>query len=182
MLERLAISDIVLITPKKFADNRGYFSETYKQSWFRANVAEADFVQDNLSLSRHAGTVRGLHFQRPPAAQGKLVRCLRGSIFDVAVDMRYGSPSFGRWVAATLTAEGGKQMWIPEGFAHGFCTLEPDVEVFYKVTAEYSPQHDAGFAFDDPAVAVDWPVAPEKAILSPKDQGLPRLDQLGEVF
>jgi dTDP-4-dehydrorhamnose 3,5-epimerase len=182
MIEHLAIRDIVLITPKRFGDDRGYFSETYKQSWFTANVANVTFVQDNQSLSRQKGVIRGLHFQRPPAGQGKLVRCLKGSIFDVAVDLRAGSPSFGRWVGATLTAQIGEQLWIPEGFAHGFCTLEPDTEVFYKVTSEYSPTHDAGVAFDDPAIGVDWPIGPADAVLSPKDQVLPRLDQLGPVF
>jgi dTDP-4-dehydrorhamnose 3,5-epimerase len=182
MIEHLAIRDIVLITPKRFGDDRGFFSETYKQSWFHTNVAAVTFIQDNHSLSRENGVVRGLHFQRPPAAQGKLVRCLKGSIFDVAVDLRRGSGSYGRWVGATLTAERGEQLWIPEGFAHGFCTLEPDTEVFYKVTSEYSPAHDAGVAFDDPAIGVDWPINPAKAILSPKDKVLPGLDQLGPVF
>jgi len=183
MIEHLAIEGIVLITPKRFGDDRGYFSETYKRSWFTDNVADAVFIQDNQSLSREKGVIRGLHFQRPPAAQGKLVRCLKGSIFDVAVDLRRESPSYGRWVSATLTAERGEQLWVPEGFAHGFCTLEPDTEVFYKVTgAEYSPAHDAGIAFDDPSIGVAWPVDPAKAILSPKDRVLPRFDQLGPVF
>lgn len=182
MIEHLAIEDIVLITPKRFGDDRGFFCETYKHSWFTANVANVTFVQDNQSLSRQRGVIRGLHFQRPPAGQGKLVRCLKGAIFDVAVDLRSHSPSYGRWAGATLTAEKGEQLWIPEGFAHGFCTLEPDTEVFYKVTSEYSPTHDAGVAFDDPAIGVEWPVAPEEVILSPKDQVLPRLDRLGPVF
>ena len=182
MIEHLAIRDVILITPKRFGDDRGYFSETYKQSWFNANVAAVDFVQDNHSLSRERGVIRGLHFQRPPAAQGKLVRCLKGSIFDVAVDLRQGSPTYGRWVGATLTADRGEQLWVPVGFAHGFCTLEPDTEVFYKVTAEYSPAHDAGMAFDDPAIGVEWPISPEEAILSPKDRVLPSFDQLGPVF
>ena len=182
MIEHLAIEDIVLITPKRFGDDRVFFCETYKHSWFTANVANVTFVQDNQSLSRQRGVIRGLHFQRPPAGQGKLVRCLKGAIFDVAVDLRSHSPSYGRWAGATLTAEKGEQLWIPEGFAHGFCTLEPDTEVFYKVTSEYSPTHDAGVAFDDPAIGVEWPVAPEEVILSPKDQVLPRLDQLGPVF
>jgi dTDP-4-dehydrorhamnose 3,5-epimerase len=183
MIEHLAIEDIVLIRPKRFGDDRGYFSETYKQSWFHSHVAPAVFVQDNQSLSRQRGVVRGLHFQRPPMAQGKLVRCLKGSIFDVAVDLRRASPSFGRWVTVTLTAEGGEQLWIPEGFAHGFCTLEPDTEIFYKVTgAEYSPAHEAGIAFDDAALGIPWPVDPAEVILSPKDKMLPKLDQLGPVF
>lgn len=183
MIEHLAIQDIVLFTPKRFGDDRGYFSETYKQSWFHANVAAVAFIQDNQSLSRQKGVIRGLHFQRPPAAQGKLVRCLKGSIFDVAVDLRRNSATYGRWVGATLTAERGEQLWIPEGFAHGFCTLEADTEVFYKVTgAEYSPADDAGIAFDDPAIGVAWPVDPAEVILSPKDKALPTLDQLGPVF
>lgn len=183
MIEHLAIQDIVLFTPKRFGDDRGYFSETYKQSWFHANVAAVEFIQDNQSLSRHRGVIRGLHFQRPPAAQGKLVRCLKGSVFDVAVDLRQGSATYGRWVGATLTAEYGEQLWIPQGFAHGFCTLEADTEVFYKVTgAEYSPAHDTGIAFDDPAIGVAWPIDPRDAILSPKDKVLPTLAQLGPVF
>lgn len=182
MIEHLAIEDIVLITPKRFGDDRGYFSETYKQSWFSANVAAVDFIQDNQSLSRQKGVIRGLHFQRPPMAQGKLVRCLKGSIFDVVVDLRRQSPSYGRWVGTNLSAERGEQLWVPEGFAHGFCTLEPDTEVFYKATREYSAAHDAGIAFDDPALGIPWPAGPEERILSAKDQTLPRLDQLGPVF
>lgn len=183
MIEHLAIEDIVLITPKRFGDDRGYFSETYKQSWFHANVAAVQFIQDNQSLSRQKGVIRGLHFQRPPAAQGKLVRCLKGSIFDVAVDLRAGSSTYGKWVGATLTAEKGEQLWIPEGFAHGFCTLEADTEVFYKVSgAEYSPSHDAGIAFDDPSIGIAWPIDPAEVILSPKDKVLPSLAQIGPVF
>jgi dTDP-4-dehydrorhamnose 3,5-epimerase len=182
MIEHLAIKDIVLITPKRFGDDRGYFSETYKQSWFSANVASVDFIQDNQSLSRQKGVIRGLHFQRPPMAQGKLVRCLKGSIFDVVVDLRKDSPSYGRWIGTTLTAERGEQLWVPAGFAHGFCTLEPDTEVFYKATEEYSAAHDAGIACDDPALGIVWPVDPAEAILSPRDRTLPKLDQLASVF
>ena len=147
----LAIDAVKLIVPRKFSDSRGYFVET----WNRRALAEAagidvDFVQDNASLSRQAGTVRGLHYQTPPMAQAKLVRLLRGSIFDVAVDIRRASPTFGRYVGAVLTADGGEQLFMPAGFAHGFCTLEPDTEIAYKVSSFYSREHDTGIVWDDP--------------------------------
>jgi dTDP-4-dehydrorhamnose 3,5-epimerase len=172
---RFAIEGPVLIKPKLIGDARGYFMEAFKDAWFRENVANIGFVQDNQSMSSQTGTIRGLHFQAEPMPQGKLVRCLKGSIFDVAVDMRKGSPTFGQWVGVTLTAEGAEQLWVPEGFAHGFCTLEPNTEVFYKVTNPYSPAHDRGIAFDDPDIGVKWPVDIASAVLSDKDRQQPPL-------
>ena len=139
-------------------------------------------MQDNHSLSKPAGVVRGLHFQLPPFAQGKLVRVLRGAVFDVAVDLRPGSPTWGRHAATTLSADNWAQLWIPPGFAHGFATLEPDTEIAYKVTADHSAAHDRGLAWDDPALGIAWPVAPEAAVLSPKDRTHPRLADLAATL
>jgi dTDP-4-dehydrorhamnose 3,5-epimerase len=141
-----------------------------------------DFVQDNHSLSRDVGTVRGLHFQTAPFAQDKLVRVVSGAILDIAVDLRRSSPTFGRHVVVELSKENWRQLFIPIGFAHGFVTLEPDTEVIYKVTNFYSPQHDCGVAWDDPDIGVDWPVAAESVVLSDKDRKWPRLRDLQEVF
>lgn len=172
------VEGVVLITPKKFGDNRGYFMEAFKDAWFRENVSDVTFVQDNQSLSAQVGTIRGLHYQKAPCGQGKLVRCLRGAIFDVAVDIRPESSTFGQWVGETLTPDNALQLWIPEGFAHGFCTLEPDTEVFYKVTSPYSPTHDAGVAFDDPEIGIEWPIDLASAVLSDKDKVQPKLSSL----
>ncbi|MFG1305816.1 dTDP-4-dehydrorhamnose 3,5-epimerase [Xanthobacter autotrophicus] len=180
--ERLAIPEIVKITPARFGDNRGYFSEVFKDEWFRQNVADTSFVQDNQSLSAAAGTIRGLHFQLDPFAQGKLVRCIAGAIFDVAVDIRVGSPSFGRWVGVELTADNGDQLWIPPGFAHGFATLTSDCVILYKVTAPYSAAHDRGLLWNDPDIGIDWPVAVDGAVLSDKDMKQPRLADLSPSF
>jgi dTDP-4-dehydrorhamnose 3,5-epimerase len=179
---RLAIADVVLVQPVRHGDDRGYFCETYKKPQFDAFGLDITFVQDNESLSREVGVVRGLHFQTPPMAQAKLVRAVRGAIFDVAVDIRKGSPSYGRWVAATLTAEKGEQLLVPHGFAHGFCTLEPDTIVAYKVDAPYSPPHDAGIRWDDPDLAIDWPLAAGAAILSGKDRAAPLLRDYASPF
>lgn len=173
-----AIPGPVLILPKIIGDDRGVFMESFKDVWFRENVENVTFVQDNQSLSREVGTIRGLHYQTEPFPQGKLVRCLKGAIFDVAVDIRPDSPNFGRWVGKTLTAAKGEQLWVPAGFAHGFCTLEPDTEVFYKVTSPYSAPNDAGIAFDDPDIGIDWPIDGHKAILSVKDKNQPALVSL----
>lgn len=179
---RLAIADVVLVQPVRHGDDRGYFCETYKKPQFDAFGLDITFVQDNESLSREVGVVRGLHFQTPPMAQAKLVRAVRGAIFDVAVDIRKGSPSYGRWVAATLTAEKGEQLLVPHGFAHGFCTLEPDTIVAYKVDAPYSPPHDAGIRWDDPDLGIDWPLAAGAAILSGKDRAAPLLRDYASPF
>ncbi|WP_411033087.1 dTDP-4-dehydrorhamnose 3,5-epimerase [Shinella sp. BYT-45] len=180
--EKTIVPDVILITPKKFGDARGYFMETFRQALFAEHVGPFEFVQDNQSLSAEAGTVRGLHFQLEPKAQGKLVRCIAGALLDVAVDIRKGSPTFGKHVAVELTAENGRQLWVPPGFAHGFCTLAPHTEISYKVTDYYSAEHDRGLRWDDPALGIDWPVAAGKAILSEKDRHQPVLTDLGTVF
>jgi len=177
------IPDVLLLSPAKFGDNRGFFSETWNRRTFeQATGIDADFVQDNHSLSAEVGVIRGLHFQSPPHAQGKLLRVSRGAILDVAVDIRAGSPTYGQHVAAELSAENWRQLWVPAGFAHGFCTLEPDTEVQYKVTDYYAPDHDFGLAFDDPALRIDWPVDPAAAVLSDKDRKHPRLADLPAYF
>jgi dTDP-4-dehydrorhamnose 3,5-epimerase len=176
----LAIPDLKLITPRRFADPRGFFAETFNRRRFAEAGLVADFVQDNHSLSRPAGTVRGLHFQRGPHAQAKLVRVLRGAVFDVALDIRPGSPTYGRHVALELSAETGAMLFIPEGFAHGFCTLKADTEVFYKVSRDYAPQHEGGILWNDPALGIAWPVEPAEAVLSDRDRKWPRLSELAE--
>lgn len=181
-IEPTAISDVAILTPKRFGDDRGFFSEVFSAKSFAEHFGPTQFVQDNHSWSAQAGTIRGLHFQSPPHAQGKLVRVVRGRIIDVAVDIRRSSPTFGRHVAVELSAENWRQLWIPPGFAHGFCTLEPDCEVLYKVTEFYAPQHDFGLAFDDPALGIAWPVAPQEAVLSEKDRRHPRLADLTHAF
>lgn len=173
-----AIPDVKLIRPKKHGDARGFFSETFNRRDFAQAGAELDFVQDNLSLSAQRGTVRGLHFQTPPFVQAKLIRVVRGAILDVAVDLRASSPTFGRHVSAVLSAENWEQLLVPEGFAHGFCTLEPDTEVFYKVTAYYAPECDAGILWDDSDLGIEWPVTRAQAVLSDKDRRLPRLAEV----
>jgi dTDP-4-dehydrorhamnose 3,5-epimerase len=180
--ERSRIPDVVLFTPKRAGDARGFFSETFRQDVFDEAVGPSVFLQDNHSYSSEPGVIRGLHFQRLPRAQGKLVRVIRGAILDVAVDIRLGSPTYGQHVAQVLSAENWRQLWIPIGFAHGYCTLEPATEVIYKVTAYYSPTDERGLAFDDPAIAIDWPVAPEMARLSDKDRRHPKLAELQPYF
>ena len=155
------------------ATTRGWFSETYSTRAFSDLLGGTVFVQDNQAFSAQRGTLRGLHFQRPPEPQAKLVRVLRGSIFDVAVDLRVGSPTYGHWVGETLTAEGGEQLFVPRGFAHGYCTLEPNTEVAYKVDGFYAPECDAGLAWNDPMIGIAWPIAPRRRILSDKDKRLP---------
>ena len=178
----LEIPDVKLIKPKIFRDERGFFSETYSKPALKAAGLDVEFVQDNHSLSRERGVVRGLHFQIPPRAQDKLVRVVRGSIFDVAVDLRRGSPTFGRHVAVVLSAENWCQLWVPKGFAHGFCTLEPNTEVLYKVTDLYAPECDKGIAWNDPALGIAWPIAPHAAIVSDKDRKHPRLSEIESPF
>jgi len=178
----LALEEVKLIVPRKFSDARGYFVETWNRKSLTEAGIDVDFVQDNASLSREAGTLRGLHYQKPPMEQAKLIRVVRGSIFDVAVDIRRGSPSFGHHVATTLTAEGGEQLFIPVGFAHGFCTLEADTEVAYKVSGFYSGAHDAGIAWDDPDIGISWPLQGRGPVLSEKDLRLPRLAQAECLF
>ncbi len=181
-IERLAIPEVLLIEPKKFGDARGFFSEVWKRQPLVDLGVDVDFVQDNHSLSAERGVVRGLHFQRPPTAQTKLVRVIRGAILDVAVDVRAGSPTFGRHVSAVLSASNWRQMLVPRGFAHGFCTLEPDTEVIYKVDSYYDPSTDAGILWNDPALGIDWPLDAEAAILSDKDRKAPRLADIPPPF
>lgn len=180
--KRTDIPDVVEIIPRKFGDHRGFFSETFSQKEFESSGLPSVYVQDNHSLSGAVGTIRGLHFQLPPFAQDKLVRVTRGAILDVAVDIRRGSPTFGRHVAVRLSAQDWNQLLIPIGFAHGFCTLEPDTEVQYKVTNYYSPEHDRGILWSDPAIGIPWPVAPGEARLSDKDQRLPLLADAPDLF
>jgi dTDP-4-dehydrorhamnose 3,5-epimerase len=175
---RLAIPDVVLIRPRRSGDERGYFMETFRAADFAAFGIPATFVQDNQAMSARAGTIRGLHFQKPPSAQAKLVRVLRGAIFDVAVDIRRDSPTCGKWVGATLTTEGAEQLFLPRGFAHGYCTLEPNTEIAYKCDAYYDPATEGGLYFADPDLAVDWPIDPGQAMVSGKDRAQPRLADL----
>lgn len=180
--ETCDIPDVVKVTPKRISDSRGSFSEVFRQDLFeRAGIAQ-HFVQHNQSRSSEAGTIRGLHFQLAPAAQGKLVRVLSGAILDVAVDLRAKSPTYGKHVAVVLTAEEGTQLWVPVGFAHGFCTLEPNTEVFYSVTSYYSPKHDRGLLWCDPALGIPWPIPQTRAILADKDKKQPVLAELKTLF
>ncbi|MDB5416358.1 MAG: rfbC [Rubritepida sp.] len=177
-----SIPDVLLIEPKRFSDARGFFSEVWKRSALETLGFEVDFVQDNHSLSRQAGVLRGLHFQRPPSAQGKLVRVVRGRILDVAVDIREGSPTYGQHVACELSAENWQQLWVPRGFAHGFVTLEADTEVLYKVDAEYDAAADGGIAWNDPVFGIDWPIPADELVLSEKDRVAPRLADIPAPF
>lgn len=178
----LEIPEVKLIVPKRFEDARGFFSETYNAERFAEHGIDIAFVQDNHSLSRPVHTLRGLHFQIPPHAQDKLVRVIAGRILDVAVDIRQGSPTYGRHVARTLTAAGGEQLLVPKGFAHGFCTLEPNTEVLYKVSATYAPAHDKGLLWNDPALDIAWPADPDTMVLSDKDRAHPPLAELPAYF
>lgn len=177
-----AVSGPLLVVPKRHGDARGYFMETFKVDAFEGAAGHFPFVQENQSLSARVGTIRGLHFQTRPMAQGKLVRCVAGAIWDVAVDIRHDSPSFGQWVAAELSADNGEQLWVPPGFAHGFCTLRPDSVVSYKCTAYYSPENDRGMRWDDPALGIDWPAEADADTLSGKDRVQPLLAELPPLF
>lgn len=175
----LDLPGVLEIVPVRRADARGHFTETYKKSEWAAAGIDVDFVQDNVSFSADRFTLRGLHYQTEPKAQAKIVRVIRGRVWDVAVDIRPDSESFGRWVGLELSAERGNQIYIPAGFAHGFLTLEPDVEAAYKASAEYSPAHDTGLAWDDPDLAVAWPLGGAAPVLSDKDRRQPRLAEIG---
>lgn len=172
----------VEIFPRMIADERGYFAEIFRHDLFAENVSSATFLQDNQSLSVREGTIRGLHFQSKPAAQGKLVRCLVGRIFDVAVDLRSGSQTYGRWMSAILSPDQCNQLWIPVGFGHGFCSLEPNSVISYRVTDYYSAENDKGVAWNDPDIAVDWPSVANPTTLSVKDRAQPRLADLPAYF
>ena len=181
-IESFNIAGIKLFTPRHIGDERGYFAEIFRADLFAQNCGDFSFVQDNESLSVRQGTVRGLHFQSEPHAQGKLVRCTAGALLDVIVDIRQGSPTYGQWVAETLTPDNGKQFWIPPGFAHGFCTLAPDTVICYKVTDYYSAECDKGLRWDDPAIGIDWPQGADPNTLSPKDRQQPLLADLLTYF
>jgi dTDP-4-dehydrorhamnose 3,5-epimerase len=176
------IPDVKVITPRKYGDHRGFFSETYNRKALAEAGIDLEFVQDNHSLSVERGVVRGLHFQLPPFAQDKLVRVVRGAVLDVAVDIRRRSPTFGRHVSVVLSAEAWNQLLVPVGFAHGYCTLEPNTEVIYKVSNYYSPLHDRGLLWNDPELNIQWPVREDRAVLSDKDAKLPRFSEIRDVF
>lgn len=165
----------MVVTPRRLTDARGWFSETWNRQYYSALGINREFCQDNHSLSTAAWTLRGIHFQRPPHAQAKLVRCLKGRIFDVAVDLRRNSPTFRQWVGVELTASKGNQLYVPAGYGHGFLTLEPDCEVAYKVDAHYAPESDGGVTWKDPDIAIDWPLEGAVPLLSEKDSALPHL-------
>ena len=169
------VEDVIIIEPKVFGDHRGWFTETYSKEKFKEHGVEIDFIQDNHSFSAQKGTLRGLHFQLNPKAQTKLVRCTKGKVLDVAVDLREGSPTYKKWIAVELTEENKKQLLIPKGFAHGFLTLTDDVEVQYKVDEYYSPENDRSIRFDDPDIGVIWGV--DSPILSDKDLNAPLLKE-----
>jgi dTDP-4-dehydrorhamnose 3,5-epimerase len=179
----LAIPSVLELVPKRFGDARGYFSEVYnKQRFEEATGAAVNFVQTNQSLSADKGTLRGLHFQAPPFAQTKLVWVVRGAVLDVAVDIRLTSPTYGKWASVLLSAEKGNQILVPAGFAHGFLTLEPDTIVQYQVDKPYAPDHDRGIRWDDPDIAINWPLAGAVPTLSKKDAVFPRLSEIETPF
>ncbi|WP_341858167.1 dTDP-4-dehydrorhamnose 3,5-epimerase [Sinorhizobium medicae] len=173
----LSLGGVLEIVPRKFGDERGFFSETFNAETLAAQGVELSFVQDNHSYSALAGTLRGLHYQLPPKAQAKLVRVVRGRVFDVVVDIRKGSPSFAKWLGLELSAERWNQILVPAGFAHGFVTLEPETEVLYKVTEHYSAEHERSIRFDDPAIGIGWPVAADRLQLSAKDRNAALLNR-----
>ena len=178
----LDIPEVRIIATKKHGDSRGFFSETYNKAAFAEAGIALDFVQDNHSLSEHAGTLRGLHYQGVPHAQDKLVRVVSGRILDVAVDIRKGSPTFGKWVAAEISANLWNQILVPKGFAHGICTLEPNTQIIYKVTAYYAPAHDLGIRFNDPTLGITWPFHENDLILSDKDRIQPFFNDVVHWF
>lgn len=182
LIQSFQISGVKLFTPRRIGDERGYFAETFRADLFAQHVGEFAFIQDNESRSVRWGTIRGLHFQSEPHPQGKLVRCTAGALFDVAVDIRQGSPTFGQWVGEELTPDNGKQLWIPPGFAHGFCSLEPNTVICYKVTDYYSAECDKGLRWDDPVIGITWPDAADPETLSPKDRQQPLLTDLPAYF
>ena len=182
VVERCAIAEVLIVTPLRRVDARGYFCETYNESAFRSVGISNSFVQDNQSMSRRAGTIRGLHFQIEPFAQAKLVRVLKGAIYDVAVDIRTGSPTFGKFVGLTLSAENGHQLYIPRGFAHGFCALDADTEILYKVDAPYSREHERGLCWNDPDIGIPWPEVADETTILERDRNYPSLRSLPACF
>ncbi|SMX46422.1 dTDP-4-dehydrorhamnose 3,5-epimerase [Actibacterium lipolyticum] len=176
------LEGVKLLTPKRFGDHRGFFSESWNKRTMEDAGLRYEFVQDNHSVSSEVGTVRGLHFQSEPHAQAKLVRCGRGRLFDVAVDIRKGSPTYGQWVGEELSFENGKQLLIPAGFLHGFVTREPDTEIVYKCTDYYSPECDGAVRFDDPDIGIDWGMGDTAPVLSEKDEAAPFLRDFDTPF
>ena len=178
----LALHGAIEIKPRKIEDERGYFSEIFRLRDFVDHVGPIEFVQENQSLSVRSGTIRGIHFQSPPAAQGKLVRCLAGRLVDIAVDLRRDSATFGKSVSVVLSPDENNQLWVPVGFGHAFCTLEPNSIISYRVTSYYSPDHDKGVAWDDPEIGIDWPSVADPQTLSAKDRNQPSLAELPAYF
>ena len=182
MIEETKLTGVLLITPPRYSDSRGFFCETWNARLLGDRGIHIDFVQDNQSLSGSVSTIRGLHYQSPPHAQDKLVRCGRGRLLDVAVDIRKGSPTFGDWVGVELSADNGKQLLVPKGFLHGFVTLEPNTEILYKCSDYYAPECDGAIRFDDPDIGIDWGIALNKAVLSEKDAAAPLLKDFDSPF
>ncbi|MEM1400637.1 MAG: dTDP-4-dehydrorhamnose 3,5-epimerase [Pseudomonadota bacterium] len=178
----LDIPGLVEIVPTKHQDERGYFVEAFRQNWFAETAGDVTFVQVNQAMSVQPGTVRGLHAQVAPSEQGKLVQCLTGSVFDVAVDARRGSPSYGRWAAVTLTAEACNQVWIPPGFLHGYCSLTPNATVSYLVSGYYDREREVGVRWNDPAIGIEWPDLVDESTISAKDRTLPELRETPDLF
>ncbi|MBL9056509.1 MAG: dTDP-4-dehydrorhamnose 3,5-epimerase [Rhodobacteraceae bacterium] len=181
-IDETALPGVLILTPRRFGDDRGFFSEVWNRESLRKLGIDIDFVQDNHSLSRPVGTVRGLHYQSPPHAQDKLVRCGAGVVFDVAVDARAGSPTYGKWVGVELSAENGRQLLIPKGFLHGFVTRAPNSELLYKCSDVYAPDCDGAVHFADPDLGIDWGIAADQAVLSPKDAAAPRFADFRSPF
>ena len=182
LIEQTPLQGVLILTPARHGDARGFFSESWSRKVLAGHGIDLDFVQDNHSLSATVGTVRGLHFQSPPHAQDKLVRCGRGALFDVAVDIRVGSPTYGQWFGVELTAQNGKQLLVPKGFLHGFVTRTPDTEIVYKCTDYYAPECDGALRFDDPGIAIDWGFDLALAVLSAKDKAAPLLADFVSPF
>ena len=181
-VETFEIAGPLLITPPRYGDARGFFSEVFRQDRFDVAAGPVVFVQDNQSRSNGRGVIRGLHYQAPPAAQGKLVHVTRGAVYDAIVDARQGSPTYGRHIGVELSEDNGRQLWVPAGFLHGFCTLTDHVEFLYKVTAYYSPEHDGAVAFDDPELGINWPLDGAEPLVSDKDRRAPRFVDMPAVF
>ncbi len=181
-LDYTHLQGVLVLTPRRFGDHRGFFEETWNRDAFEAAGLSFDWRQDNHSLSATPGTVRGLHFQAPPRAQDKLVRCGRGALFDVAVDIRQGSPTYGAWVGVELTPENGRQLLVPAGFAHGFMTLMPDTEIVYKCSDTYAPDNEGALLWNDPAIGIDWPDPGTAPVLSEKDAAAPGLSGFETPF
>ncbi|MCI5043846.1 MAG: dTDP-4-dehydrorhamnose 3,5-epimerase [Aquisalinus sp.] len=179
---KLDIPDVLLLSPKRFGDDRGFFSETFRQTWIDDQHMPIRFVQDNHAKSTQAGIVRGLHFQYGEAVQTKLIRVVKGAILDIAVDIRHGSPTFGKYVSVILSEENWQQLLVPHGFAHGYCTLSEETEVIYKVDQYYDPEKEAALLWNDPALCIDWPCTEDTAILSDKDRSAPLLKDLAPYF